>query len=192
MTKCAIAPMEICTKLQYNAVMERDPLLDIQRVRDEMQRLGLKIPALATQIGVAYETLYKALNEENRRVSAEMVARLAAVFGCSIEYLLGLTDEREPRGLELGEVLSELTQIAKRLPSRRQRDLLLTAKAYLEDSEAARFDPDRLMEDILALIEEAGSTLDHDQLIDFLNEQGDDEEDDHERDDGPGLLPDNG
>src|SRR5688572_12660363 len=93
--------LEICTKLQYNDCMEREPVVNADRIRDEMKRMGLKPGKVAELIGVSYETLYKSLNEENRRVSAEMVAKLAMLFGCSMEYLLSLTDNRSPVTLNL-------------------------------------------------------------------------------------------
>lgn len=183
--------IEFCTKLQYNAVMDREPILNSERVRDEMAKQGLKMPALASKIGFAYETLYKAVNEESRRVSAEMVARLAKVFGCSIEYLMGLTDDRTAEYSELGETLEELTQVAKRLTNRRQRDLLSLALAFLQASEELKSNSNLLMDNMIDLINEAGGTVSRDQLIDLLDFDADDTSDLF-GDDGIGGLLDDG
>lgn len=129
-----VAALEICTKIQYNAGMEREPVVDTGRIRDEMKRLSeklsheVKLPELADLAGVNYNTLSKAVTEENRRVSADLVARLALVFGCSIEFLMGVADERKPMVLNLGDVLDTLVTIAKTLPVIRQRDLLIMVR----------------------------------------------------------------
>lgn len=170
-----IAAMEICTKIQYNVRMQRQPALDAQRVRDEMKKLGEKLghevkpPELAELAGLVYETMFKAINQGGRRVAADLVARLALVFGCSIEFLMGLTDDRNPVTLNLNDWLDGLVKTAKTLPASRQRDLLLIARVYADTKEeSARL----AFQDTRGLIsraaDEMGRGEDFDSLLKFL------------------------
>lgn len=161
-----VARLEICTKIQYNAAMPKEPVVDTARIRDEMKKLGerlghdVKLPELAELAAVDYNTLFKAVNEENRRVSADLVTRLALVFGCSVEYLMGIADQREPVTLNLSEVLASLVAIAKTLPAVRQRDLLLMAQAYQDADDPTP----EMMQELLELVEEVGDEDVRDKL----------------------------
>lgn len=176
----------------YDLVMESnesDILPDRLQKAIELRRTT---PArLMRDSGVDKSTISLILSGSRPNTAAVIVAKLARSLSVSVDYLMGITNDPEPKALGLGEMLFELTQVAKKLTNRRQRDLLLAAKAYLEDAEVARFDPDRLADDMLDLIKEAGSSANYNQLVDFLKKQSDDEDEDNERDDSPGLLPDN-
>lgn len=158
--------LEICTKIQYNAAMPKEPVVDTARIRDEMKRLGakmgheVKLPELAELAGIDYNTLFKAVNEENRRVSADLVTRLAIVFGCSVEYLMGIADQRELVTLNLTEVLASLVAIAKTLPAVRQRDLLIMAQAYRDADDPTP----EMMQELFELVKEVGDEDVRDQL----------------------------
>jgi transcriptional regulator with XRE-family HTH domain len=154
------------TNVQYNHRMKREPVVNIQRIRQEIERKGLKPGEIAEQSGVKYDTLYKILNKEKPRTSAEFVARLAAYFNCSVEYLLGMTDHRAPVVLDISAELEDLIDIVRRLPGHRQRDLVAIARTYLEGNEGAN--KEALMSDLLDLMKEVDDE-DYDHLLDFLN-----------------------
>jgi plasmid maintenance system antidote protein VapI len=156
------------TNVQYNRHMTREPTVDVNRIKQEIARKGLKPGEIAQYSGVKYDTLYKILNTNRPRTSAEFVAKLAAYFGCSMEYLMGLTDKRDPVVLAVPESVEHLVDLARNLPSRKQRDLAMIARAYM-DMYAQR-DPDSLQEEILDLVEEYGGVEARDQLIRFLEE----------------------
>jgi transcriptional regulator with XRE-family HTH domain len=134
--------------------MRREPGVVVERIQNEMNRRGLKPGQVAEHSGIAYDTLYKLLNTNRPRPSAETVTRLAIAFGCSVEYLMGITDRREPVTLDLDDFSEELLDLSRKLSSRRQRDLLIIARAYLEESKRAASDPSRMMEDLLSLTRE--------------------------------------
>lgn len=149
--------------------MEREPVVNADRIREEMKRMGLKPGKVAELIGVSYETLYKSLNEENRRVSAEMVAKLAMLFGCSMEYLLSLTDKRSPVTLNLSDLLEKIVQTAKTLPVVRQRDLLLMAETYsAAGEEMTRMVFQDVRDTIAKVADETGRGEELDQLLNLL------------------------
>lgn len=81
---------------------------------------------------------------------------------------MGMTDEREPMTIALDPMTEELAQLADRLPSRRKRDLLVVARAYLDDNERAAADPDRLFDDLIELFELYGSKTDVKRLLNLI------------------------
>ncbi len=160
---------DTCTNVQYNRAMKQEPAVDTARIKKEMTRKGLRPGEIAEYSGVKYDTLYKILNLDRPRTSATEVAKLAAYFNCSVEYLMGMTDERAPVTLDISDELESLIEVARRLSGRRQRDLIAMARTYLENSEAFQQDPDRFMGDILDMIKEIAGEADRDRLIDLLD-----------------------
>lgn len=62
-------------------------------IKSERIRLGLTAEEAARSIGVSKNTL--ASWEQNKRSpDGTYLARMAEIFGCTVDYLLGLTDER--------------------------------------------------------------------------------------------------
>lgn len=187
-----IAALEICTKIQYNEAMHRELVLDIKRVQDEIVRLSktlgheVRLPELAEMAGLDYYTLYAAVTNkvtkrkkptgetpenQNRRVSADLVARLAMAFGCSSEFLMGVTDKREPITLNLNEFLDALVKTAKTLPVSRQRDLLLIARAYADaKEESARMAFQEIRTMIATVADETGHGAELDALLKLLDQ----------------------
>lgn len=67
-------------------------------------------------------------------VSAVIVGKLGQVLNCSIDYLLGLTDDPTPPSKkELPADLRELWELYEDLPSYRRRDVLKVVATFAED-----------------------------------------------------------
>lgn len=98
-----------------------------------MEQRGWGPGELAEQSGVAYDTIYKVRSTQRPRTSAEVVAKLAVALGCSMDYLMGLTDAPVPTASEeMSTVMLHLCLVAHALPEGRQRDLLRIAEALQE------------------------------------------------------------
>lgn len=65
-------------------------------MRAERARIGKSAAEVAEQIGVSTNTLYSWEQGEKEPVSSNLM-KLADFYGCSAEYLLGLTNDRERR-----------------------------------------------------------------------------------------------
>lgn len=65
----------------------------MRNIASERVRLGLTQEGLADQLGVARQTV---LRWENGKTTppTSAVYMMANIFGCSTDYLIGLTDER--------------------------------------------------------------------------------------------------
>lgn len=133
---------------------------------------------LSRASGVDKSTISLILAGARPNTPAIIVARLARGLNVSVDFLVGLTEDAEPKSLQLGEILLELTQVAKQLTNRRQRDLLMTARAYLEASAELQSDPALLMENLLDLIRESGGAASYERLLDLLNTDMDNDDDD--------------
>lgn len=62
-------------------------------IRSERVRLGLNQTQLGERIGVSVTTV-RDWENENRKPASDKVVEMAHLFGCTIDYLLALTDER--------------------------------------------------------------------------------------------------
>lgn len=67
-----------------------------ERISELMDLRGWKPGELAYQSGASYAVIYKLLNTPRHQTSAIVLAKIAAALGCSIEYLLGMTDSPAP------------------------------------------------------------------------------------------------
>lgn len=67
-----------------------------ERISELMDRRGWKPGELAYQSGASYAVIYKLLNTPRHQTSAIVLAKIASALGCSIEYLLGMTDSPAP------------------------------------------------------------------------------------------------
>lgn len=144
-----------------NPRFRADRLVELMRKRD------LNAGQLAYLTGVSQPMVFYLTRDERPGVSAVIAAKLARALGCSVEYLLGMTEEPSPQTLDIDDLVMELAEIANRLTNRRQRDLLMQARSYLE---AARTppSPEQLMSDLLDLIAEAGGEQSREQLVALL------------------------
>ncbi len=66
-------------------------------IASERMRVGMTQEELANQLGVSLSTVH-CYEHGKRKLSDDMLVKLANLFGCSTDYLLGRTDERLPRG----------------------------------------------------------------------------------------------
>lgn len=158
-----------------------------------MELRGKKAAELARDSGVNKGTISLILDGQRQNTPAAIVAKLARALNVSMDYLMGITDDPEPRSLGVGPSIIELAEIAKTLPSSRQRDLLLMAKTYAEHSEASKRELLREVKDMIVKAADAagrGAELDRylEERIEHLlgNEEDDgdlppgDEEDEDE------------
>jgi transcriptional regulator with XRE-family HTH domain len=96
-----------------------------------MQIHGVNASDLARMTGINKSTISLILRGKRHATNATNLIKMANVFGVSVDYLLNLTDQPAARPTQLGDLLLELTQVARKLSSRRQRDLIAIAQAYL-------------------------------------------------------------
>lgn len=67
--------------------------MQAKRVTSERERLGMKQAEFAREIGISKQMI-NAIEKGMRDPSEKILIRMAQIFGCSADYLLGLTDER--------------------------------------------------------------------------------------------------
>lgn len=158
-------------QVMYYTEMQNDTVgIQAQALRDAMlRRDNMSMSELARAAGVSKSTVSLILSGKRHSTTADIISKLARALGVTSDYLIGTSDRAEPTELMLGELLVELTQVARKLPNRRQRDLLLLARAYLEDGEAKRTDPKRLQDEILDLFRDYEGEVSRDQLTDLLD-----------------------
>lgn len=65
----------------------------ISNIRGERSRRDLTQEQLAEKLGVAESTIRR-WEEGTTKPSSKMLATMAGLFGCTTDYLLGLTEER--------------------------------------------------------------------------------------------------
>lgn len=65
-------------------------------IASERARLGMSQDDLAQKVGKGRGTIIR-WEANPASISGNYLIQLAALFGCSIDYLLGLTSERVPR-----------------------------------------------------------------------------------------------
>lgn len=113
-------------------MVEQDPADNtlIFRLKQQMRFVGLTQKQVAAETGITEATLSRYLNG-NRIPNALILARLAAVLGVSVDWLLG----REP-DMSVSEAVNVITRNAARL-TRTQRETLALALVNAND----RIDP---------------------------------------------------
>lgn len=117
---------------------DKEIALDIDRLNAMMERRGWGPTELETQSGIGYDTIYKIRSSRRPRSSAEIMAKLARALGCSLDYLVGLTDDPRPypkRGIDW--LTQDLLDVIARLPTYQQRELLIMARALLDAGETS-------------------------------------------------------
>lgn len=107
--------------------------------------------------------------EKNPPKALQSLVDLAVHYGVSTDYLVALTDDPTPRRIALEGAVDELIQIASKLPKRRQDDLLLIARSYLDEYRNAPHDDQQLIASVMGLIQEYGGQRALDSLMDFLD-----------------------
>lgn len=66
-------------------------------IASERVRAGLTQPQLAERLGLDISTVLR-MEKDRAPVTGDRLVAMASIFGCSTDYLLGLTDERLPAG----------------------------------------------------------------------------------------------
>lgn len=61
-------------------------------IEAERARRGYTIEEFALKIGV-YEKTYRNWKKDNKPITSDVLVRIAKLFDCSADYLLGLTDK---------------------------------------------------------------------------------------------------
>lgn len=71
-------------------------MMKVMNIKAERVRLGLSTANAARALGVSLNTLLGWERNENIP-NGSCLARLARFYGCSADWLLGITEERLPR-----------------------------------------------------------------------------------------------
>jgi transcriptional regulator with XRE-family HTH domain len=106
--------------------------VDIERLNQQIEKSGLDLGQLEYLSSVNYDTLYKIRTAKRPSTSAKILARLAKALDCSLDYLVGLTDDPRPYyDSDKPESIRSVQRIMRGLTSRRQSDLLALAMTLL-------------------------------------------------------------
>ncbi len=109
------------------------------RLKEERERKGLSQAALAKEIGVGVSTI--GMWESTSRIpSAKTLNKLLKFFGCSLDYLLGNSDQREAieakhttyKEYEISPQEAQLLEGFRALSSSTQEALLRVLENFLE------------------------------------------------------------
>jgi transcriptional regulator with XRE-family HTH domain len=152
----------------YVMVSEIGVGIDKHKLEEALARSGMNAAELARASGVDKSTISKMLSGERHSTTALILSRLARALNVTSDYLLGLSDTPEPTPLMLGELLLELTKVARKLPNRRQRDLILMARSYLSEHHEGDDDAEHLVEDLIDLLQQYDGAVERDKLIESL------------------------
>ncbi len=99
-----------------------------ERLREKREALGLTLKEVASHEGITLQYLSKLERGINDPSVWHLLARLASRYGCSTDYLLGITDDPAPAGRT-----SEIEQIYERLSEARRADVLGLAQNWLRE-----------------------------------------------------------
>lgn len=143
------------------------------RLQDLMNKRGWNDGQVAYKAGVSKSMVFYLRKGERADLSATMAGRLAEIFGTSVEYLVGMTDDPAPVKMQLEAEIEELLRSARHLPRHRQRDLLRMAESFAKENDQDRMDT------ILDMVKDIGGEEAEDALVDLLRSL---------RSDNPALL----
>lgn len=104
------------------------------RLQAMIERRGLRPGQMEYLTGVSQPTISLILNGKRPNPGAQVLARLAQTLGCSVDYLLGITDDPAPAKMEMSAQVDALLHLARRLPSHRQHDLVQMAETFARES----------------------------------------------------------
>ena len=122
-----------------------------ERLREQREALDLTLKQVASQEGITLQYLSKLERGINDPSVWHLLARLALRYGCSTDYLLGLTDDPAPAGRT-----SEIEQVYERLSEARRADVLDLASNWLREESPAYQE-----ETLIALIENIDGADEH-------------------------------
>lgn len=107
-------------------------VFQMERLNRLMEDQGVESSELAEWTGLSYNYVYLLRRGDRPIVSAVNLAMIAAALGCSVEYLVGLTENPLPAiGQDVGADEVALLACFRRLSACRRRDVTLLAGAFL-------------------------------------------------------------
>ncbi len=112
------------------------------RIRELRESRNLSGTKLAEMLGVSPQYLYD-LEKGERRLNESLMRRLAAIFGVSVDYLLGIdgpTDDHQKKEENLEDAWPEVLQVLRRAgrkptPEERRRIARIIEAAVGDDEE---------------------------------------------------------
>lgn len=111
------------------------------RLQAMIERRGLRPGQMEYLTGVSQPTISLILNGKRPNPGAQVLARLAQTLGCSVDYLLGITDDPAPAKMEMSAQVDALLHLA-RLMGHATIDVLKKYLALVEydlEDAAAKF-----------------------------------------------------
>lgn len=69
----------------------------VNSIAGERTRIGLSQAELAEKLGVKDRKTIMRWESDPKNVTGDYLCKMSELFGCSVDYLLGLTNERMPR-----------------------------------------------------------------------------------------------
>ncbi len=75
-----------------------------ERIADLREKSGLTQKDLAELVGIDASTLSRIENDETKKIDSNAILSLAKYFGVSTDFILGLSDEPEPKNFSIGEL----------------------------------------------------------------------------------------
>ena len=104
-----------------------------RRLREQREWAKLTQGQVATYEGCDVNYISKLERGVNTPNVWPMLARLARRYGCSTDYLLGLTDDPSPRRTENDSAdVRQVVALLRQLPEERQRDVLAIVQALFD------------------------------------------------------------
>ena len=102
-----------------------------ERIRELRTAKGQTGGQVATYLGITSVHVSN-IESGKRKPSLDLLAKLAHYFGCSTDYLLGLTDDPSPAG-----EASDMQRLYNRLSLERKKDLVEMADLWLREESPA-------------------------------------------------------
>jgi transcriptional regulator with XRE-family HTH domain len=93
--------------------METKPTLRIDRIEALMESKGWTVADLAAMSGLTYDSVYKIVNNMRPRTYADSMALIADALGTTVQYLMGMTDNRNPQLPGSSETVLEIADVAR-------------------------------------------------------------------------------
>lgn len=101
------------------------------RLRDLRKDAGLSQKEFAKLFGAAQNTVSQ-WETGSRSIDGETLCKLSEYFDVSVDYLLGLSDEKKNPAEDLSEVKRSMVDLVDQLSDEQVSKLLQIAKAALE------------------------------------------------------------
>ena len=75
-----------------------------ERIADLREQRSLKKKELAEMVGVDASTIGRMENNEIKKIDSNIILSIAKYFGVSTDFILGLSDDPEPKNFSIGEL----------------------------------------------------------------------------------------